>query len=102
MLNLKSRFLFKRQGGLLTFFQTRTTPVPDKNQSYARLKKGKRDPPCRLNKKRDFRTSGTCSKLPVTGSCSAFQVTNKNLNFGICYRPFYKGPGGNTALGGNA
>eukprot|EP00116_Pleurobrachia_bachei_P008713 sb/3468975/ len=25
-----------------------------RNQSYARLKKGKKDPPCRLNKKRDF------------------------------------------------
>ena len=29
-------------------------------------------------------------------------TTSKNPTLlGICYRPFYKGPGGNTALGGN-
>eukprot|EP00116_Pleurobrachia_bachei_P017627 sb/3477889/ len=41
-----------------------------------------------------LRRSRIPKKLGICGSRSP----SKSL--GICYRPFYKGPGGNTALGG--
>eukprot|EP00116_Pleurobrachia_bachei_P018420 sb/3478682/ len=53
--DIKSRFLFKRQGGLFYLFSNAHSSNQAMNRTYARLKKRQKDAPCRLNKKRDYR-----------------------------------------------